>query len=131
MDISKFQKEVHRVACEHGFHQWKDSEATPSIERMQAWLMLIVSEIGEACECIRNDEMKLDYEDTEHPVLVFTEDGKDLYTPDKPIGFPSELADALIRILDTAEALGIDLERVALEKNEYNKTRPYMHGKTI
>jgi NTP pyrophosphatase (non-canonical NTP hydrolase) len=54
-------------------------------------------------------------------------------TPDsvvsgKPEGIPSELADVMIRILDMAEAFGINLQEVMLEKHEYNKTRGYRHG---
>ena len=38
----------------------------------------------------------------------------------KPCGIPSELADVVIRIFD--------LEKIILEKMEYNETRPYKHG---
>ncbi len=40
-----------------------------------------------------------------------------------------ELADCCIRIFDYCGARGIDLEKTLLEKIEYNKTRPYRHGK--
>ena len=40
-----------------------------------------------------------------------------------------ELADCCIRIFDYCGARGIDLEKVLLKKIEYNKTRPYRHGK--
>ena len=51
------------------------------------------------------------------------------YRPDgKPEGLPSELADLIIRICDTAETFGIDLERAVEEKMTYNVTRPYRHG---
>lgn len=48
--------------------------------------------------------------------------------PSKPEGFPIELADCVIRILDTAEAHGINIENMILLKNEYNKTRGFRHG---
>lgn len=47
----------------------------------------------------------------------------------KPEGVPSELADIVIRCFGMANYYGIDLEAAILEKHEYNKTRPYMHGK--
>jgi NTP pyrophosphatase (non-canonical NTP hydrolase) len=47
---------------------------------------------------------------------------------DKPIGFASELADVVIRVMDLAEAMGIDLEREILLKHEYNLTREHRHG---
>jgi len=40
-----------------------------------------------------------------------------------------ELADCCIRIFDYCGAKGIDLEKELIKKIEYNKTRPYRHGK--
>lgn len=44
-------------------------------------------------------------------------------------GFEVELADCLIRILDTAGARGLDIQGAVEEKLEYNRSRPYKHGK--
>ena len=40
-----------------------------------------------------------------------------------------ELADCCIRIFDYCGARGIDLQKSLLKKIDYNKTRPYRHGK--
>ncbi|MFA5355855.1 MAG: hypothetical protein WC301_00395 [Candidatus Omnitrophota bacterium] len=40
-----------------------------------------------------------------------------------------ELADCCIRIFDYCGARGIDLDKTLRRKIEYNKTRPYRHGK--
>lgn len=40
-----------------------------------------------------------------------------------------ELADCCIRIFDYCGARDIDLENTLLKKVEYNKTRPFRHGK--
>jgi len=40
-----------------------------------------------------------------------------------------ELADCCIRIFDYCGAREIDLENALVKKIEYNKTRPYRHGK--
>jgi len=40
-----------------------------------------------------------------------------------------ELADCCIRIFDYCGARKIDLEKALLKKIEYNKSRPYKHGK--
>ena len=40
-----------------------------------------------------------------------------------------ELADCCIRIFDYCGARDIDLENALLKKIEFNKTRPYRHGK--
>lgn len=62
-------------------------------------LCLIHSEVSEALEAYRNDE---------------------------PIG--EELADVIIRTLDMAIGLGIDIGKEVSDKHEYNKGRPYKHG---
>ncbi len=40
-----------------------------------------------------------------------------------------ELADCCIRIFDYCGAKAINLEKTLLKKMEYNKSRPYRHGK--
>ena len=49
----------------------------------------------------------------------------------KPVGFPSELADVVIRCYDLAGSLGIDLGSAIERKHAYNLTRSYKHGKRI
>jgi NTP pyrophosphatase (non-canonical NTP hydrolase) len=39
-----------------------------------------------------------------------------------------ELADIQIRLMDTAEQLGVNLGRAIARKAAYNRTRPYRHG---
>lgn len=70
------------------------------------------SELSEALEVYRNG-----YD----PNVVYFDKGK-------PEGFAIELADCFIRILDTCEALGIDLQLATEMKLAYNKTRPFRHG---
>lgn len=47
----------------------------------------------------------------------------------KPEGLAVELADCIIRCLDTMQSLGVDIEAVIEEKMGYNSSRPYKHGK--
>lgn len=75
-------------------------------------LMLVVTELAEAVEELRVPDAQFEYK------------GKN----GKPEGFAVELADAVIRLLDLAQFKGIDLERVILEKLDYNLTRGYRHG---
>lgn len=77
-------------------------------------LMLIVRELGEAHEELRDGRTPTE--------VYYREDGK-------PEGFGVEMADAVIRIMDVCEALGIDLETRVVEKMGYNSTRPVKHGR--
>ncbi|MBE3093707.1 MAG: nucleotide pyrophosphohydrolase [Actinobacteria bacterium] len=64
-------------------------------------LMLVVSELGEAMEDDRIGSSKIG----------------------------EELGDAMIRIADLAEYLGIDLDKEIVRKMKINETRPRLHGK--
>jgi NTP pyrophosphatase (non-canonical NTP hydrolase) len=48
--------------------------------------------------------------------------------PNKPEGIPSELADIIIRVLDTCDRWNIDIDAVLQEKLAFNATRGYRHG---
>jgi NTP pyrophosphatase (non-canonical NTP hydrolase) len=81
-------------------------------------LMLTVSELAEALEELRAGH---------HPDITYYNPEK----PTKPEGFPIELADAIIRLLQLAAACGIDMDGAVALKNAYNKTRPFKHGKVF
>lgn len=46
----------------------------------------------------------------------------------KPEGFATEMADVIIRVVETCYKYGIDLDAVTAIKMEYNATRPFRHG---
>ena len=46
----------------------------------------------------------------------------------KPEGVASELADVIIRVLDTARAYDIDVVPMIQTKMAFNATRPHRHG---
>lgn len=111
-ELNELAAEIHENAVNHGWWDYPPREI--SIE-VPTKLMLVVTELSEAMEEFRNgsiDGIRLNY-DSEHG---------------KPEGFGIELADAVIRILDLASALGIDMDLAIRMKHEYNKTRPYRHG---
>lgn len=81
-------------------------------------LLLVVSEVSEA-----QDELRAGHDHFEE---YFSEvDG----VAQKPEGFASEIADVIIRILDLAGELGIDIADTIDLKMRYNATRPRLHGK--
>ncbi len=49
-------------------------------------------------------------------------DLRDDKLPERP-GHEVEFADLIIRVLDTAYALGLDIPGALIEKNRYNRTR--------
>lgn len=105
--IRDMQREIHETAVSHGW--WDDREAF-SAQSAGSCIALMHSELSEALEAVRA--------------------GAD--TPDKHCpsfsNLSIELADTIIRILDFAEARGMDIESALLAKMEYNRSRPYRHG---
>lgn len=86
---------------------WYEGPPVPALARH----MLMVSEIAEATECVRNNE----------PAFHTGKNGK-------PEGEAIELADAVIRIADYFGAMGWSLENMIKTKMAYNETRPHRHG---
>jgi NTP pyrophosphatase (non-canonical NTP hydrolase) len=84
--------------------------------------MLIVSEASEALEAFREAK-----KDTDIREIQYESSGSGTGSQ-KPVGFPSEIADIVIRCLDLSEHYGIDLASIILEKHQYNITRSYKHG---
>ena len=121
MEILALEDEVHKLSVANGWWnmpQWiqgdvrRDPDAYA--ELIVSKLALVHSEISEAVEAVRDGNYDT-YKDM-------------TYLPPKPDGLPIELADAIIRILDLAGWLGIDMEDAIRTKQEYNKTRAYRHG---
>lgn len=77
-------------------------------------IALMHSELSEALEEWRNGNM-----------------GTRIEEGGKPEGFYVELADCVIRIMDTFEEAGVSIGDVIRLKATYNKTRPYRHGGKI
>jgi len=94
MNLNEYVKECHRIAVEKGFWDVSDNTAEK--------LMLIVTEVGEACEADRHG-------DKEH--------------------FNEEIADTFIRLFDLCGHLNIDIEKEINNKMIINIGRPRLHGK--
>jgi len=99
--FARLQEEIHRVAVEHGW--WERDRPVGEV------LMLAVTELAEAMEAYREGNPQ----------------------SEKVPGFSKmeeELADTIIRILDFAGGMNLDLDGALRAKMRYNETRPYRHG---
>ena len=94
---------------------------------LDRYLLLIISEICEAQEELR-DGREINEIYYERANLGEMPDGN-IKWGKKPCGFPVEIADAIIRLLDICGKLEIDIEAVINAKLAFNKTRPPKHGR--
>jgi NTP pyrophosphatase (non-canonical NTP hydrolase) len=117
--VPEIVEAAHANSMAKGF--WDDQKRAVNSTRLDQGLVqrtipeklaLIHSEVSEALE---------DYRDG---AMVTTVDEKG-----KPVGFPSELADIVIRVCDLAGALEIDLDAEIARKMRHNAGRPRKHGK--
>jgi NTP pyrophosphatase (non-canonical NTP hydrolase) len=104
-DINLVAMAVHRNAREKGFH---DDTSNEHIAKTVANIHGEVSEFWEAYRkgqldspCDKNCDLNCAAE---------------------------ELADIIIRVMDTAVRLGVDIGEAISKKHDYNTTRPFMHG---
>lgn len=100
--ISSAQKLAYRTAAITGWYNDPHTQA-PLDRNFGEVIGLMHSELSEALEADRKGLM-----DKKLP----HRDGREV-----------EFADCIIRILDTAEALGLDVAGALIEKNRFNQTR--------
>ncbi|HDQ05608.1 MAG TPA: hypothetical protein ENN36_02650 [Candidatus Bathyarchaeota archaeon] len=94
MQIREWQKEITRYAVEHGF-DWTPKD-------IDTMLLRIHSEVSEASEAVRDENMK---------------------------ELAEEMADIFIRLANACEVMGIDLEEEVKRKHNKNLLRPKLHGR--
>jgi NTP pyrophosphatase (non-canonical NTP hydrolase) len=115
--IRGWQKAAYAQSTKSGFHEGE--EHLSAREKVAVFLINIHGEVSEAWEAFRGGDLFAPCDKAEkmasiglHPLTCIEE----------------ELADIVIRCLDTAETFGIDLERAIEVKHAYNGTRAPKHG---
>ena len=119
--INELSEKIHEVNVTNGFYESK--------KNIGEMIALIHSEVSEALEADRKDRFTgpesitsiLDIDDDVDFKAQFNNSVKD--------SFEDELADAMIRIMDLAAYMQIDLESHINAKVRFNSLRPYKHGK--
>lgn len=122
--LNAFSKEVYQANLQKGF-----DVANSNIGQT---LMLVVSELSEALEAHRKDReanIEAFYLDLEGFEGTYEEKFKLSFEQHIKDTFEDEIADAFIRLLDLVGGLEIDIDKHILAKREYNRLRPYKHGK--
>lgn len=104
MTVAQLMEQAHNTAVSKG---WWDEERNVAEQ-----IALQHSELSEVLEEWRDG----------HDLVEVYHEGE------KPCGIPIEYADLLIRVFDTCQQYGIDLEVALKIKMMYNTMRPYRHG---
>ena len=100
MPLHNLGKEIIKINKANGWNVLRPNQ-WGDVYRVPTALALIHSEVSEALEAFREG-------DRDH--------------------FEEEMADVLIRVLDCAHGLGLDLDWAVATKLEKNKTRGFRHG---
>lgn len=109
--LTKLAAEVHALATEKGWHSTEKEPEASYVPKAVANLHGEVSELWEAYRAGRLDEQ--------------CDKGVDLSC------LQEELADVVIRALDAAHELGVDIGYAVRVKHGINKTRPVRHGNKV
>lgn len=102
MKIEDLMKEVNRIAIEKGWYE----NGLPDFGRVAA---NIHGEVSECWEWWRNGNPPSDH------IPEFS-------------GMEEEFADIILRVLDTCQAMGLNIIGAIDAKMKYNNSRPFKHG---
>lgn len=107
-DLNSLAQHVYEIAKAHGFHDDDDRR-----ERIAEFIANLHGEASELWEAWRKGNLHKPCDKATAEPLTCAEE---------------ELADILIRTLDTAITLGVDIERAVRIKSAYNESRPHRNG---
>lgn len=108
-ELTRLSRKIRANCATHGFTK-------PDTSNISEKLMLVSDELSEAHEFARDGNFES---------FSGGADGT------KPDGFPMEIADAIIRLLDICAGFDIDIAEVIQIKMQYNESRPIRHGRNF
>lgn len=96
------------------------------------FIMLVNTELSEAVEALREDNIVQPFDRMQlNEMLAAKQSFKTSFKLTIKDKFEDEIADAIIRLLDLAGGLNIDIGYFIAQKLKYNSTREYKHGKQM
>ena len=116
--LNELSRAAYDNATAKGFHDKDDQNSL--VDNYKGWVANIHSEVSELWEAAKTNNL---YQPCDKAQFMEDQLGDRLNCEEE------ELADIIIRVLDTAGARGINIGRAVLLKMAYNATRPHMHGK--
>lgn len=102
LKLNEYAREIMRWRDGQGFYTPEGIHTEELRDYMLGKLMLVVTEVGEAAEAVRHEDID---------------------------NFLEELADTFIRLMDITAASGFDIEKAIKDKMAINERRPKRHGK--
>lgn len=99
--INKIARLCNEIAKNHGWKTTNIKDFKHGIHKIPAKLMLVITEVSEACEAYRNNDIN---------------------------NFVEELADIVIRVFVINAGLDLDLEEALKNKILKNNKREFKHG---
>ena len=114
------QNKAHSTAVEKGFHnllsRLKDDLGPKDYTEVKD--IFIIKQLGLMCEEIGEAMSAVRHHNANDDKLT------------NRLGIEVEMADCIIRIMDLAGLLKLDVAGAIIEKMAFNDKRPYLHGKT-
>jgi len=100
--LNKVAKEIQAMRTDKGFYTPTSLLTTNDRDMMLGKLMLVVTELAEAAEDVRDGNY---------------------------VHFYEEIADSIIRLFDIAATTEMDIDYEVRTKMEKNRLRPFLHGR--
>ncbi len=124
--MQQWQKHVDRLGDKASQSDKDEAELWRTIyhDTIARRLLLVVSEVTEAYEHLRDGR-----EPNEVFFKIISDPAQAKDDVVKPDGFPIEIADAIIRLLNLSEETEADVARDIADKMDFNDTREFRHGR--